>query len=48
VDVGGTTEQVILVLDYVPGDDTSDTAEPGRFFFQIHRSQWDELVGALT
>jgi len=48
VDVGATTEKVIRVIDYVPGDDTSDTSEPGRLYFQIHRSQWDELVAALT
>ena len=48
IDVGGNTEKVIRVLDYVPGDDTSDTLTPGRFYFQIHRSQWNELVAALT
>lgn len=48
VDVGATTEQVVRVIDYVPGDDTSDTAEPGRLYFQILRSQWNEFVAALT
>ncbi len=48
IDVGGTTEQVIRVLDYVTGDDTSDSTTPGRFYFQIHRSQWNEIVTAIT
>lgn len=48
VDVGATAERVIRVIDYVPGDDTSDTAEPGRLYFQIHRSSWDELVPTYT
>lgn len=46
IDVGNNDEDVVRVLDYVPGDDTSDASEPGRYYFQIERSSWDGLVAA--
>ena len=48
LDVGASLEKVVRILDYVTGDDTTDTATPGRFYFQIHRSSWDEIVAINT
>lgn len=46
VDVGASTEDVLHLLGKVPGDDDTDTTDPGRVFFQIKRSQFDALVAA--
>jgi len=48
VDIGATVEQTIRVIGLVPGDDTSDSTDPGRVLFVVHRSEWDGLVAALT
>jgi len=48
VDIGATAQQVIRVIGLVPGDDTSDTTDPGRVLFVVQRSEWDGLVAPLT
>ena len=46
-DIGATTEQVIRIIGLMPGDDTSDSTNPGRVLFVVQRSEWDGLVAAL-
>ena len=46
VDIGASTEKVINILSVVPGDDTSDSTDCGRVYFQIIRSQFDNRVDA--
>lgn len=46
VDTGGNTEDVLIILGRVPGDDDEDTDDPGRLYFQIYRSEYDKIMGA--
>lgn len=45
-DIGSSVEDVLHVIEPVPGDDADDTTDPPRVYCQIKRSQWDELVAA--
>jgi len=44
VDVGASTEDVILVIEPVAEDDLDDTTDGARVYFQIKRSSYDDLV----
>lgn len=46
LDIGASVEDVAHCLGYVPGDDKADATVPGRVYFQIKRSSFDELVAA--
>lgn len=46
VDFGNNDEDVLNVIGPVPGDDDTDTTDPGRVYFQIHRSSYDQRMGA--
>ena len=48
VDVGGSVEDVLLLLMPVPGDDLTDTTDVARVYFKIKRSSYDQLVAATT
>lgn len=45
IDFGNNDEDVVNVIKKVPGDDDSDTTDPGRVYFQIHRSSYDNRMG---
>lgn len=45
-DVGASVEDVLQVQGKVVGDDDTDTDNPGRVYFQIKRSQYDEITAA--
>jgi hypothetical protein len=42
VDIGTTTRSVLTVVDWVGGDDTSDSTDPGRVYFLIGKSQYTQ------
>jgi len=42
IDSGNVDEKVLVVIDHVSGDDTSDTTDPGRVEVVIARSSFDQ------
>lgn len=46
INFDATTEGVVQVIGAVPGDDDSDTDDPGRVYFKILRSSYDGRVSA--
>lgn len=46
VDIGASTEDVLLVLYAESSDDLTDTTDGARVYFQIKRSSYDDLVAA--
>lgn len=46
IDIGASVEDVIQCIGKPDGDDDSDTTDPGRVYFKIKRSSYDELVAA--
>lgn len=46
VNIGASVEGVLQVVSLVQDDDDEDNTVPGRVYFKIKRSQWDQLVAA--
>ena len=46
VDIGASTEDVVLIKKKTEGDDEADSTDPGRIDFVWKRSQYDALVAA--
>lgn len=46
VDIGASVEDVLQCIGKPEGDEADDTTDPGRVYFKIKRSSYDELVAA--
>lgn len=44
LDIGSSVEDVIRIVTHVLGDDQSDATDPGRLYFQIKRSSFNEYI----
>lgn len=40
LDIGASTEDVVIIVDHVPGDADDDSTDCGRLYFKIVRSQY--------